>query len=118
MARVMVVEDDSMTAFAASYHIEEMGHEVVGVSDSASGALVHAERFTPDVAVVDIVINGDTDGVVLGRKLAEDYGCRVVYMSAYSFLLESLEGRPATVRKPFKPEELRNVIDNTLMQGV
>ena len=116
MARVLLIEGDAFQAFLAALQIEGMGHEIVGVTDNVREAMDMAKKMPPDVVVMELMLNGEMDGVDLGNKLHKAYGCRLVYTSTYHMLLNSLEGKSATLAKPYMPEELQNIIEE-IMQG-
>jgi len=117
MARVLIVEGDAFQAFLAALQIQGMGHEIVCVTDSAQEAMGVAEKRPPEVAVLDLILDGDNDGVDLGNRLQKACGCKLVYTSTYEMLLNSLEGGSATLPKPYGPEDLQRVIED-VMQGI
>lgn len=117
MARVLLVEGDAFEAFMAALQLQDMGHDVVGVTDNAREALTMARKAPPDVAVLELMLSGEMDGVDLGNKLREAHGCKLVYMSANEFLRCSLTGGHVMLAKPYEPEELQNVIDAVIQSS-
>jgi CheY-like chemotaxis protein len=114
MARVLLVEGDAFEAFTAALQLQGLGHEILSVTDSVKEALIMAGRTPPEVAVLNLMLKGEKDGVDLGRKLSSEYGCKVVYTSSYHFLLNSLEGHEVTLPKPYTKEELQGAIEAVL----
>jgi two-component system, NarL family, nitrate/nitrite response regulator NarL len=68
--RVLIVDDSRLFLEAARALLERAGLSVVGVASTASEALVHAEQLAPDVALVDITLDGES-GFELARRLVE-----------------------------------------------
>jgi two-component system, NarL family, nitrate/nitrite response regulator NarL len=72
--RVLIVDDSRLFLEAARALLERAGLSVVGVASTATAALTQAERLTPDVALVDITLAGES-GFELARRLVEhDHG--------------------------------------------
>ena len=55
--RLMIVEDESIVAMDLSYQLEEMGYEICAVVDNGEDAVFAAAEKTPDLILMDIVIN-------------------------------------------------------------
>lgn len=69
--RVLVVEDDSMSATMLSLLLEDLGHEVMAVVDG-DVALEAGREFRPDVLVSDVRLEGGSDGFEVARAFAAD----------------------------------------------
>jgi CheY-like chemotaxis protein len=82
MARILIVEDDLVIATRMSEILECAGHQVVGiVNDEASAVKQVASR--PDLALVDIRLMNDSDGVQTALHLKARYPVKVVFVSGY-----------------------------------
>jgi CheY-like chemotaxis protein len=82
--RVLVVDDDEDSAELLREMLQWVGHEVEVAHDGPS-ALAMVDRFTPDVAVLDIGLPV-MDGYELGRRLHERpraTRCRLIALSGY-----------------------------------
>lgn len=66
--RLLVVEDDALTASLLADALEAQGFEV-STSASVSEALVAVERFDPDAALLDINLGDGPNGIDLGHVL-------------------------------------------------
>src|SRR5687767_6585290 len=66
--KVLVVEDEPAWADIVADALVQAGYEVRSVADAAGARVAMAE--TPEVAVVDIALDGD-DGLVLCTELKE-----------------------------------------------
>lgn len=67
--RVLVVEDEVLIADYIAILLEDAGHEVVGICDCADPALTFLRETRPDLAILDIRINGNVDGVDLALRM-------------------------------------------------
>ncbi|MDH5628252.1 MAG: response regulator, partial [Candidatus Krumholzibacteria bacterium] len=62
-ARVMIVEDEAVVQVHLRRLVTSLGHEVVGVATSARQALSLAANARPEVALIDVNIEGEVDGI-------------------------------------------------------
>ena len=81
--RILVVEDESIVASDHCDRLEALGYEVAATADSAAEALSKAAGCSPDLALVDIRLRGNGDGVLAagdrevdGRRAPQDEGER------------------------------------------
>jgi CheY-like chemotaxis protein len=78
---VLVVEDDPETAADLTEALTDAGHSVVGPFHAAEAAEAAAALHRIDVALLDINLSGDTDGVALARSLKDRWGLPVLFLS-------------------------------------
>ena len=83
MARILIVEDDLVIATRMSEILEGAGHQVVGIANSEASAVNQAARSRPDLALVDIRLMNDSDGVQTALHLKARYPVKVVFVSGY-----------------------------------
>lgn len=113
-AKVLVVEDEAIVALDIKAEIESLGHQVCGLADNADRALSIAGAMRPDVALVDIHLKGDADGIALAKMLRHEQGVPVIYLTAYSDD-ETVQRAAQTsaygyLTKPFQAKELKAAI--------
>jgi PAS domain S-box-containing protein len=120
-AAILVVEDEAIVALDLRAQLEAMGHRVVGIADNAAQALELARSHRPQLALMDIVLRGDVDGVETAATLRRELGTPVIFLTSFS--------DPATVRraaetgahgyltKPFQTKELRAGIEVALYKA-
>ena len=78
---IMVVEDDPVTAADLVDVLVEAGHGVVGPFSDPAAAVTAAGLHGIDLALVDINLIGDGDGVGLARALKDTWGVPVMFLS-------------------------------------
>ena len=90
------------------------------IRQSVNVGLPPALICTPDVAVVDIQLQGDIDGIETAKELISRYGIGVVFVTAFSdksIRTAAAELRPAAfLLKPFQPTDLVNAIRTALAE--
>jgi len=109
---VLLVEDDSDFAESVSANLEYAGYGVSGIARSGLEAFQLCEANRPDVALIDIGLEGAFDGIFLGEQLAER-GIAVIYLTG-RFDRALKEGRAhaaALLAKPCSLAELTAAID-------
>ncbi|MBE7186157.1 MAG: response regulator [Methylobacterium mesophilicum] len=81
--RVMIVEDEPTIALQLESIVEEAGHEVVGIAPDMRAALrIATANPHLDLAVMDIDLASQPDGVVAARRLREDHDVASLFVSA------------------------------------
>src|SRR5215212_10307457 len=71
---VLIVEDEVLLALTLQLALERAGHQVVGPAFSAGTALQLAEAEPPDIALVDIDLCSEIDGIEVARLLRDRHG--------------------------------------------
>lgn len=83
-SRILVVEDEPRIAGVIEDHLTRLGYEVVGAAGSGADALALADTTRPDLALMDIQLRGDVDGIAAAERLRAAYDIPTVYLSAYA----------------------------------
>ena len=107
---VLVVEDEVLLSMEISMKLKKKGHQVCPMASSGKEALEIVSEYNPDVAILDISISGEIDGITLARRLHEEYGVNIIFMSGYakSDMLKNIGDIPFVdyLNKPIRFEEL------------
>ena len=78
--RILVVEDEPLTAFDNEMMIEAAGYEVVATRDKVRDALATLDAGGVDLILSDVKLNGERNGVDLAR-LAKEMGVPVLLVT-------------------------------------
>lgn len=81
-ALILIVEDQMLIAWHLSDLIEGAGHRVLAIARDPAEAVAAAAQERPDLALMDIRLNGGTSGLDAARMLYERWGVRSIYLSA------------------------------------
>src|ERR1700719_2898037 len=79
-SRVLVVEDDPLVASYLCDLLDEFGY-ICALASSSCDALWLAAKESPDIVILDICLNGPTDGVALARTLGDRFSIPVIFLS-------------------------------------
>ena len=83
-ARILVADDEVVVAMELSERLQDLGFEVVGEAYSGEQAMDMALEQQPDLALLDMVMPAEMDGVQAGQKIYEEMNIPVVYMTAHT----------------------------------
>jgi CheY-like chemotaxis protein len=116
--RILVVEDDNITARAIALTLTDEGYDVVGRVASGEEAISRAFESHPDLVLMDIQLEGLIDGVLAAHQIQGTLDIPVVYLTAYAddeTLKRVIYSRPyGYISKPFQQEELLDTIETAL----
>lgn len=114
----MIVEDEVLVAQDIRDRLGSMGYSVHGEALSGAEAIKIARELSPDVALMDIKLQGKLDGVATARQFRHELDIPVVYLTAYSddeTLARATETSPqGYLLKPFGDRELHCTIQMAL----
>jgi two-component system, NtrC family, response regulator AtoC len=80
-ARILIVEDERITAEDLRDLLTNLGHTVTASVSTGAGAIAEVENNQPDMALLDIRIQGDMDGVATAQVLRERFNIPVIFLS-------------------------------------
>jgi len=125
-SRILVVEDERITAEDIKEGLKNLGYEVPAVVHSGEDAVKKAGELQPNLILMDIKLEGEMDGIEAAGQIKKHFDIPVIYLTAYSdentverarktepsgYVIKEPSG---FVHKPFKESELQSVIELTL----
>jgi PAS domain S-box-containing protein len=121
LARILIVEDESIVAMDLAGQLRDLGHEVVGIADNAEDALRLAARCRPDLTLLDVRLKGPRDGVQVADALARQHDAAVLYLTSYSdaetVARAARTGPLGYLTKPFDAQQLHAAIEVALYKA-
>ena len=91
MAHILLVDDDADLVARNKAALEADGHAVATARTTADG-LAAARRETPDLVVLEAMLDGTTAGFDLARKLARDFpGLALIMLSRVDEFISARE---------------------------
>jgi PAS domain S-box-containing protein len=118
VAKILVVEDESLIADEIESALRELGYEVLGRATSADEAIREVADSRPDLVLMDIRLRGLRDGIQTAEELRDSYRVPVVFLSAHAdeaTLRRAKRSSPyGYVVKPFKMGALRSALEVAL----
>lgn len=117
-AKIMVVEDEAITAKDLQMTLQDLEYEVPAVAFTGEEAVQKAGEHKPDLVLMDIVLLDKMDGMEAAEQIRTKFDIPVVYLTAYADE-EILERAKVTepygyIVKPFSDKELRSNIEVAL----
>lgn len=115
---ILLVEDDFLVGMEMETGLEAAGYEVAGVAATAEEAIALAAARRPALAVMDIRLAGDRDGVEAAVEIFRSFGIRSIFASAHGdaqVRARAEAARPlAWVAKPYRLETLLKAVEDAL----
>jgi CheY-like chemotaxis protein len=97
--RVLIVEDELFIALDLEETVKAMGFDVAGLASGQDQALKLASLA--DIAFVDVNLSDGPTGPEIGRRLVEEFGVTVVFMTGNpEAVANRLNGALGVVTKP------------------
>ncbi len=114
---VLVIEDEMVIALHIQSVVEEMGHAVVGIAQSAAEAVAMTDARQPDLILADINLGDGPSGIDAAKQILERVDLPVIFVTAYPERLLTGERPEPTylITKPFEPSVLVATISQALM---
>jgi DNA-binding NtrC family response regulator len=114
MARLLIVDDDQITALALQRVMTRRGHAVVACVASAAEAMAVVQADRPDVVLLDINLRGPQDGLRVGLDIQTFWSTPVIYLSGMDLaelgLPEFPEALWCYVAKPVDRDRLCDIL--------
>jgi CheY-like chemotaxis protein len=80
--RVLIVEDEFFISLDLQNLLRTLGHVVVGIAVSGDEAVRIAGREQPDVALMDIRLIGNRDGIDAAAEILQRFGVPSIFVTA------------------------------------
>lgn len=109
--RILIAEDDKLSATLLKVLLEAEGHVVCGVSSSGASAVEAARTLQPDAVLMDIFLSDDISGVDAARTIVKELAIPTLFITGASdkAVLEQVveSGALGLIKKPVSADELR-----------
>jgi DNA-binding NarL/FixJ family response regulator len=118
--RVLVVEDDFLVAMQMESALTEAGFEVAGLAASGEEAIELALTERPRLAVMDVRLAGDRDGIDTALQLFAEQGIRCIFATAHHDEHARRRAAPAVplgwLHKPYTMTSLVDLVRSALAE--
>ncbi len=116
--KILIVDDEEAIGRFLSIVLEEMGYEIVGPVTSGKEAIAIAAEVPIDMAIVDIALGGDVDGIEVCKHIKKNHDIHSIYISGHSdddtFLRAKATEPLAYFLKPINVREFEMGVDLAL----
>jgi CheY-like chemotaxis protein len=114
----MIVEDEWTVAEDIKISLQNLGYAISSVTSSGKEAIQKAEEDRPDLVLMDIVLQGEMDGIEAANQIRSRFNIPIVYLTAYADdkVLEraKITEPSGYIVKPFINEDLKIAIEIAL----
>jgi PAS domain S-box-containing protein len=118
LVRILIVEDESIIAINLQEALEDMGYSVVAIASTGGQALEIAKAHRPDIVLMDIFLEGSTDGIKTADYIWENLQIPIIYVTGHSdpaTVDRAVQTSPFSyIVKPIKERDLYIAIETTL----
>lgn len=117
-AGILIVEDSFIVAYHLQKTLESEGYHVYGILDSGEQALDFLEHTKPDLVLMDIMLNGQLDGIQTAGVVKSKFNLPVIYITALTDK-DTIQRAKVTepygyLTKPFEDREIFTVLEMAL----
>lgn len=117
-ARILIVEDEGLTAMELQRKLKILGYDVPTFAFSGKEAILKAEKLKPDLILMDIVLKGKIDGISAAEEIIKHQDVPLIYLTAHSdeeTKKRAKKTQPfAYILKPFDQSVLQKSIDEAI----
>ena len=84
--RIIAVEDEPIFANTIKRIVEDdLGYELVGMTDNSEEMLRFFVSMKPDLALMDIHINGSMNGIEVAKKIStSEFSVPIIFITSYA----------------------------------
>lgn len=112
--KILIVEDQPITAMDIKQTIINLGYKVVNISNSHKSAIQKFEEIMPDLVIMDICLDGEIDGIDTVKQIYKIKKIPVIYLTAFTddaTIDRAIETNPSSYEiKPFNRASLNSSI--------
>ncbi len=118
--KVLIIEDESIISIHIKNSILSFGYDVIEIVKDSHSALKLAENQKIDLALVDINIQGELDGIQTADILNKTYNIPIIFLTAYKDI-DTLKRASKIdfvgyIVKPFRNDELETMINLAIVK--
>ena len=107
--RILIVEDEPLTAFDTETILGDLGYEVVRTTDDFDLAVEHLDRDIVHLVLADVRLHGEDRGLELAKS-ARTKGVPTLLATGHDVPLGTTEA-VGCIRKPYTERQLKQALD-------
>lgn len=108
--KILIVDDEVLIAEDLKDILESFGYKEIYLAHSKNEAIKQLEKLNPDIALLDIRMENELDGLELGEYINANHRIPFIYITAHSdiaMIKNIVKTKPAGyITKPFKKSDL------------
>jgi CheY-like chemotaxis protein len=116
--KILVVEDEQIVAEHLQGVLRNLGYHVAAIASTGKDAIAKVALTRPNLVLMDIHLQGDTDGIEAARVISWLFNIPVIFITAYSqderFRQITKSNPFGYLNKPFADSDLQQLIEKAL----
>lgn len=119
--KILIVEDESLLAMSIEEKLKRSGYKVIDIVSTGEEAVEKASRTSPDLIIMDIMLEGKIDGISAVETIHQREHVPVLYLTACHDT-ETIQRANKTkhsgfMQKPVSRDDLEITVAAILKQG-
>jgi|GEM_PF-515188 len=112
---ILIVEDELLIAEDLRDVLEEIGHQVIGISKTGEEAITFSAEQDPTLILMDINLSGEIDGIEAAKQIKNRKDIPIIFLTAYA--TDTVIARAKLIRpsgyilKPYNEAQIRTSIE-------
>ncbi len=116
--KILIVEDQRIVAKDLEVRLQKLGYDIVDSVITGQAAIESARKHQPDLILMDILIEGDLDGIETANIILAETPIPIVYLTAQAdkqtFKRATASSPYGYILKPFQQREIEVTIETVL----
>jgi two-component system, response regulator PdtaR len=116
--KIIIVQNDFLLAEELRIILDDAGYEVVGLARDTAAAEDLVKQHRPALAIVDLMLEIDVDGVATATVLEQRHGLKILITTGFPESFMEREGIPDLAcdiaRKPYTDDEILEAVARCL----
>lgn len=116
--KILIAEDEYIIAVDLKKTLEKLGYIVTAYVAKGQDVITHAETDNPDLIIMDIMLEGEMNGIQAAEAIKKKFDIPIVYLTAFTdenTLQKAKITEPVGyIHKPFEERSLHSAIEIAL----
>lgn len=116
--KILIIEDEIVIALDLKKRLTALNYEIPAIASGGEEGVALAKKLQPDLALMDVTLRGDMDGIKAAEIIKNETGIPVIFLTAHvdeNTLQRAKKAGPyGYLTKPFEIKDLQNVIELAL----
>lgn len=117
---ILIVEDEAIIALMLQRFLSSLNYQIIGIVNEGLKAIEMTKTLKPDLVIMDVVIQGDMNGVETFKKIRNFSDVPVIFLTGNS--LETIQkeekcNSSEVFSKPILMEELKQTLSKVFQQS-